>query len=295
MTTEITLNALGFIPGPSETKECFLERVEYCKTLSSTLFSTLEFPSSFVVETAKEPMEEAFEIAQPLFGIAPLWIPLVFSNAKLPLWQGGALWIFQQTENAPLGALLQLRSLFRKKSCYLNLYQRKEILAHELSHVGRMAFEEPKFEELFAYQTSSSWFQRTFGPLFQSSMESLIFVILLLAIFCLNVMTLISLESMLLLAGTLAAIALFLGGLIFRLMARQRQLYRAKRALTEVFHGDEKKARFLLYRLTDREIVEFSKWKKEAIVHYMTGDLSYRWEFLRSVYDISDESTFDRI
>ena len=91
-------------------------------------------------------LDEASFKTKELYGIQPTWTPLFFNNYQLAPWHGGCAWIFQLTENAPTAALLQLRAPFRHQPTYLNLYRRDELIAHELSHVGRMMYQEPQFE-----------------------------------------------------------------------------------------------------------------------------------------------------
>ena len=64
--------------------------------------------------------------------------------------------------------MIQLRQIFAQQKDYLCIYNRDEIIIHELVHVGMM-FAERRFEEVFAYETSSSAFRRWFGPLIQLS------------------------------------------------------------------------------------------------------------------------------
>ena len=94
---------------------------------------------------------------------------MIFSNERLAPWHGGCAWIFQFAEGLPTAALIQLRQVFSRQPTFLGIYHRDELLTHELVHVGRMKFEEPRFEELFAYETSTSAFRRWFGPLIQAS------------------------------------------------------------------------------------------------------------------------------
>src|SRR5262245_52150906 len=105
--------------------------------------------------------------ALELFDCAPDWIPLFFSNYRLPFWQGGCTWILQRTECDPPFALLQLNKAYKDHDVYLKFYRRDELVTHECAHVGRMAFDEPAFEEIIAYRTSPSPFRRWLGPIIQ--------------------------------------------------------------------------------------------------------------------------------
>ncbi|MBS4167533.1 hypothetical protein [Parachlamydia sp. AcF125] len=255
----------GLLPGPEETEEFFLQRVHYCLSLKRRLSQVLGGALPFQAEELANPsfFYAVWKKTQTLYGIKPSWVPLFFSNAKLAPWHGGCAWIFQLRETDPLSALLQLRKNFASQTKYLGLYDRNELLAHELAHVGRMAYQEPKFEEFFAYQTSDSWFRRLFGPLIQSSCESLIFVFSLLLMLILQLW--IPTEP-------LAQIALFLPLLLgcyalTRLGVRWYQFNQASQKLFQILSNTDKAAA-VLYRLTDREIKMLASLSVEKILSH---------------------------
>ncbi len=174
-------NREGLIPGPLENEEEFVKRALFCLNLKEELkkSSELDLPFNSIETSNDEILSDPFKTTLKLYGIAPSWVPLFFTNYQLAFWHGGCAWIFQLNNTTPFSALLQLRSNFTRKKKYLGLYERDELIAHEMSHVGRMLYEEPKFDELLAYQTSPSSFRRWFGPIAQSSRESFIFVLVL--------------------------------------------------------------------------------------------------------------------
>lgn len=137
----------GLIPGPREDENVFLQRVSKALPLAPKL-------------------------DVPKFGITIDWMPILYSNKKLPFWEGAATWI--DGNGLPS---IQLREGFQKGS-YLG-YQRDEVLAHEAVHAARSTFEEPKFEEALAYMTSKSRFRRWLGPLFRRSWESALLIVAL--------------------------------------------------------------------------------------------------------------------
>ncbi len=155
-----------------------------------------------------------------------------FSNKGLLPWEGGCLW-----EREGEKPLLQLRKVFKKQERFLWLYTRTEIIAHELVHARRLHFNEPIFEEVLAYRTSSSAFRRFFGPLFRSSKESLFFVLTLPTLFFLPMIYI----------GVL-------GFFLIRLFRVQCLFARAKRRLMKDL-GDEERVFQHLILLTDKEII----------------------------------------
>lgn len=257
-----TLRYQGFIPGPLEEEVSFNERVSYCLHLKNDFEFTTPPP---------EILEEALPITERLFGIAPSWIPLNFSNQQLPPWVGGCAWIFQKTKSSPTGAFIQLRKSL-KDSPSLLLYDRKELLAHELSHVGRMAFDEPKYEEIFAYMTSPHTFRRFIGPVFSQNWEMMIFMTFVIFVFLADLCSLWW-------GGWDSYVALFplkilpfawLGWLLCKLTLKQLKIKRLKKRFPVK----------LLYCLTDLEIDSFDKMTDEQIQLYGTQQTCLRWKMI---------------
>ncbi len=148
----ITDNALleyfrrGLIPGPEESEEAFLFRVEQAKPLVRPEWGDVALP---------------FKID---------WVPITYSNHKIAWWEGAATWISE--EDLPA---VQLRKNFEKGS-FLG-YKRSEVLSHEAIHAARMRFEEPLFEEVLAYSTAPQAWKRFLGPLFSRTWEPLVLMV----------------------------------------------------------------------------------------------------------------------
>ncbi|MEI8125428.1 MAG: hypothetical protein WCG42_06715 [Parachlamydiaceae bacterium] len=281
----LILNKIGLIPGPGESKEAFLERAEYC--LHSTNHLPEEISSDissdfFHPEVLDSPINDVSE----LYDIAPAWIPVIYSNHQLPLWHGGCAWIYQLKENDPTTSLIQLRRQFKDSSRYLGIYDRKELLAHELCHVGRMMFQEPKFEEVLAYRTSSFSFRRFFGPLVQSSVESLIFLLMIFIILVFDIFLVATNRPE---AYTLALWlklipAALIAATLVRLWKRQRTFQKCVDCLTDAV--GQKNAYPVAYRLTDAEIDLFSKITVEEVKEYATtyAVQELRWSVIQEAY-----------
>lgn len=275
-------NQQGLIPGPNETEEEFRKRALFCLNLDKELTERVaEIPFKKDDKASKTLLEEAEPIMHRFYGIAPQWTPIFLNNYQLSPWHGGCAWIFQLNEETPTAAFLQLRSQFRNQTTYLGIYNRAELIAHELSHVGRMMFHEPQFEEMLAYRSSSSAWRRWLGPIVQSSKESLFFILLL---------GLVILTQFVLLLGNAFAWSLgiiwvplffvFMG--LLRLSWRHRQFDGCLKNLEQTF-GDAEVAQALIYRLTDEEIKQFSRMTIDEIRGYMGRQKSFRWQFLTMV------------
>ncbi len=269
MTDEelVSLSKRGFIPGENEEEEAFLKRVHFNLSLENSFGSD---PSL---------RQYLHQIHLRSYDLKADWVPLFFGNQKLPPWQGGCAWIFQTEKEGPIGSVIQLRKSFSKKGAYFGL-KLKEILEHEMVHIGRMAFEEPKYEEFLAYSTSDSKFRRWMGPLFQSSYESLILVFLFLLPLFFDLFFLmeginIDFKQSLFIKSVPFV---YLTYLLVRLYFRKSIFEKAKSNLVHWF-GKEGEA--ILYRLRDQEIERASRLKDPT--HLFTKD-SLRVRQIKAAY-----------
>lgn len=283
------LNRHGLIPGPNETVSEFLKRTEMCLNLTHQIAQE----ASEVVPFQPSELAPAEVLAKPLaksaalYDIAPDWIPVFFSNQGLLPWHGGCAWICQLEEDQSPLAFFQLRKNFARQSRYLGLYQRDELVVHEMSHVGRMTFQEPLFEEILAYRTATSRFRRWFGPILHSSRETLLFVLLLFFVLLADLAVLLqpSLALFQIALGLKALTLALIGYAVVRLAYRQRRFKRCLGHLQALF-SQSALAERVIYRLTDREIMQFSELAPREILHYAhsQANRSLRWRLLLLAY-----------
>jgi len=283
----LEFNRLGLIPGPMESSEIFAKRAEYCLHLKDNLSKEIKEQLSVDENDNPKILDPIIQQLTNFYDLSPTWIPLFFSNYRLPFWHGGCAWIFQMTENNPIGSLIQLRRSLKYSSHYLGIYNRNELLIHELVHVGRMAFQEPHYEELLAYQTAHSPFRRYFGPIVQSSSESMWFVLILFLLFVFEVFLITTKLSILhSFAWTLFLIPI---GLIAYALLRLRKRQKCFKACLNNLKNclqEESKARAVLYRLTDKEIEAFSKLSAKEIKEYCKSqsEKELRWQMIEMIY-----------
>lgn len=235
------LGARGLLVGPHENEEAFLLRIQE------------------KIYTSQPPIQ-----LENIFSICPDWVEIKDSNKNLLPWQGG----FAEIEGTNI--FIQLR---KGKGKIWGIYSKEELLAHELVHAARMAFEEPIFEEILAYQTSHSKFRRFYGPIFRTSSESLFFLTTLLILAIVN---LFYITTEFLIMGSLIPLSFFL----WRLCANQRKFRRARQNLKS-FLGCEKKALSFLLSLTDQETFLFSSANASEIKSYINRQASLRWRQIR--------------
>lgn len=250
----IALNKKGLFPGPNEKEKAFLERVQALEEFFSKPPSEVD---DFLTDGDwSAPREELLE----KYDFSPDWIVAHFDNAKLPFFQAGATWISEKkTLRIPL---IQLKKRYANKPGALS-----EIVAHEAVHAARMQFDEPRFEELLAYQTSRFPWRRFLGGLFMRSWESTLFLLSLLIPFVIELSLVFSPEG-----GNWEIFFwtpwVYLLYLLGRNLLNWGTLNRARRKLMRRYPALEKPWAVLL-RLTDEEIWSLAwsseKWKKEDL------------------------------
>jgi hypothetical protein len=280
-------NKLGLIPGPSENEVDFLKRVDHCLHLKENMASHLG--QQFAIEIDNPVSEELIHNATPvmceLFDIAPNWVPIIFTDHHLAPWHGGCAWIFQFTDDSPVGAFFQLRRVFASSMHYLWIYDRDELITHESAHVGRMVFEEPRFEELLAYRTAKSRFRRWFGPIIQSAWEGGAFFFSLLIVLLVDIyfFTEQVQNTWILWFKVIPVLLLSLG--LVRLWRKQKQFNKCLSNLENIL-GDKHRADSVIYRLQDQEIINFSKMPSKEILKYVEKNktLSLRWRAIVAAY-----------
>lgn len=277
------LDKKGWIPGPHENEETYEARVSFGIDLKQNLSEELK---SITCATAFVDPKDARALADHWYSINLKWVPVVVSSHQLWPWQGAAAWIFQLKDDSPISSLVQIREgLFRSKR-YLGIYPSTEIIAHELCHAARMAFEEPKYEELLASRLLSSPLQRKMRGLLASKGEIRGFTYLLV--------TLLLFDAMALAMGAFdgywdwfylkAFPLLWLVIGYFRSSRTLQRVEQLKSKLDKLFPG---KGNYLLFRLTDQEIDQFMEWTPQKILEYADKEPSWRWQVLRGSLSIA--------
>ena len=170
------LDQRGFFPSSSETLDVFVERLEKLQSQYSKMNDDLDNNGQIEVEGIVFKKED--QIPQEMFSAAREenlqrygfdldWVPGFFYSPGLLF--GGCAW----------GMLPNYFTLFILRPCFKvkpkwYIYGRQELMAHEMCHAVRFPLEADKYEEMFAYQTSTSSFRRLFGPMVRSPKESYI-------------------------------------------------------------------------------------------------------------------------
>ena len=252
----LDFNKLGFIPGPDEDEEAFLSRIGISKTMDSDITAT--------------------SMQCDLYDIAPDWIPVLYSNDNLAPWHGGTTWIlYDETCNRTITSRVQLRKHFRESPTFLYIYHRDEILAHEMAHICRSGFNEPRFEEFFAYNTCNNRFRRLFGPIVRYSWEIWTFIIAMACAFASTIVTLSYLPMLMPIAMILYSIA--------RLALSWKTFAKCSKALDNTVSNN---SAAVMYRMTDHEIASFASMSTKEIKEYVESMQkgSLRWRLISLAY-----------
>lgn len=246
----ISLSQKGFWPGPDETEFHFLRRVKLTRN---------ELAPGAAEEEA---LRKTNATTQSLFDFSCEEIPFVYEDKGLSFWEGGALWV--EEEQGMSLPHVQLKRNLRKGS-YL-MYKLEEVLSHEMLHAARIAYNEPRFEEILAYKTSKHPLRRYLGPLFRTSKEAGFFLVLLLIGFFLEMLS--ASGKIFVSAPWIAFPFLWLCVLYARARVAHRTFEKAQRKIQKILK-DPMYSLAVLARLTDQEIKLFSKLPSDDIKRYV--------------------------
>jgi hypothetical protein len=273
----LELNKKGFIPAVDEDEKAFLKRV------SSTFNIGLKLPFTKEDVIPAEHKKSAAKIVQDLFDVAPLWVPAYYHNHSLAPWHAANCWVISEEGESSV-SLIQLRKIFKSKMTFFKVYHRDEVIAHEMAHIGRAGFQNSKYEEIIAYQTSKEMFRKFVGPVLSSILETWLFIVSVLVVLVLDLFFVIKPSLDLIPFITVAQLVpwFVLGSLIVRLGWRQ---YKYKKCFQNIVGAlrSEKKARAVIYRLTDQEIEAIAN-KKKDVMEYSRQNKSLRWQFISLSY-----------
>jgi len=261
----------GFIPGPKETEKQFLARAEALNHFFSNPPENLDH---FLTDGD---WDSARETTKHLFGFSPDWIVAYYSDARLTFFQGAATWI--KSYNQIRIPVIQLKEKFETGSLH-RLYRREEVLAHEAVHAARMQFDEPIFEEFFAYKTSPHGWRRFFGPIFQRPWEAYLFIVLLLIPLGLEISRFFYPDIS---PHFVYLPFIFFAILLLRLTTLHVILAIALRRLTGYLKSPERRLAAALC-LTDREIFRVASLPKKKLEKFLKKEHTLRWKLLRDSY-----------
>ena len=249
------LGEKGWIPGPDESEEAFVKRINKGSRIQGKNVSDYS-------ET---------------LALSPDWIPLNYSNKKLLPWQGAVMWVSKDAEGIQFPSI-QLRKGFLKGRFWGT--EKGEVLMHETVHAVRVMFSEPRFEEILAYYHSPKKWRGYLAPLFRTPGQALFFLSMVLISIGFQFGSLFFIEHHLLpIVQWVSLLPLLDLALRFSALIRDRRIFKkCLRKLSHIF-SDSKRAFAIALRLKDSEIEEFAVEPIEKLLNRIEKKVpqSLRW------------------
>lgn len=282
-----TLNSSGFFPAPGESRESFQERIDYLETWSQKCKEeTFKIPeSSHSIEKEKrlsqEDLNKNSNKISELYQCRPTWVPAFYENKTLPMMTGGMAVHYKPEECPYWLTYFQLKEAFRHKAKWW-IYSAGEIISHEMCHIARGMLNSIRYEETFAYQTSTSSLRRYLGGALLTPKDNLIFMASLLWLFVVDFSSYfvdVSMMQPMLIGKIPLALVLTLG--LLRNANIRRELKQCKALLSDFFPENYNA---VLFRFNDSEIMKCSRMNIEDFPNFWKNIDGFRGEFLRSVY-----------
>lgn len=277
------LDAAGFLPGVGEAAADFESRIaairEAHRQFEEELSANGEvkvFQEFLLKESERIPAEiiaEADDLTGELYDFRTVHVPGFFLSRDVGLLWGGCM--ISDTE-LPFSFFL-IRGAFRKRQKWF-LYNRKELLAHELCHSMRQPLRDVPLEEFFAYRTSPSRFRRYLGNCFIRDYDALLFVIPVFILLGAVIVQSFLLPALPAWPFWILALA-YPAYLLYRNARARHWVFKAAKALKKF--GVEKPMA-VLFRSTTPEIRELGKLKSpESLRAYVDGKQELRWQIIR--------------
>ena len=254
----------GLIIGAHETPEIYVDRLKIFQKNLNQLESDLKDKNEFVVEDIKFPSKEkipskifapAGKITEDLYDFKIDWVPGFYITPDFGMLFGGCAYSF----DPDFFSLFIIRNSFKQKDKWL-IYSRNELMSHELCHVARFALKAHTYEEMFAYQTSTSGFRRKFGSMMRAAWETYLLMTILFTMLASQIY-LITFKAKWMAEQTIlnnpinwfyAVLFFFVSFLVLRQKKQNKSISRTLETLKNITD----KPRALAFRLSDEELDE---------------------------------------
>ena len=277
------LDARGFILGADETLEQFVDRLRSLMSRRDEMEAALAATGVYEIEgltfsadrrIPRELISQVSAITEHHYGFSIDWVPGFFADPSFGWLFGGCAYYF----DPDFFALFIIRKSFAEKKRWL-IYNRDELLSHELCHVARSALQADFFEEEFAYGVSKSWFRKTVGGLFRTGTEAFYLLGGAMLLLAARIIQLFVFRSLPIWPFSLVMV-IILAYLGFRLMQLRKLIKAARKHLTAAIGENAEK---VLFRCTDLEILHVCQTDQpEAIQTWLNQrrESSPRWQVI---------------
>jgi hypothetical protein len=285
LETLLELDDRGLLMGPGETVETYADRLATLAKNIGTFEKELrdkgvvDFVDMRVARgdrIAADDWRPAQAQTEKLFGFSVDWVPGFYSGYRMGLlFAGCAFYTYED-----FFAVFIVREDFRNRPKWL-IYSRDELIAHELTHIAHIGFRTRNFEEVFAYQTSSSGFRKLLGGLLRTTTDT---YLLMGATFTLLPISLVNTfwypMPMGLVWSVFIAIILFIAG---RYLVFHSRFRRALGTLGDRFGED---ALAVLFRCSEEEIGALASMPVGSLDAWLAerSAADIRWRLIRSKF-----------
>lgn len=219
---------------------------------SIKLFDDIEVSKSDLIDNSI--ILEAIEETKKLYDFQIDYLPGFFLSKDIGLLWGGCSIYDEETSQR----IFLIRKSFKSQKRWF-IYDRSELLAHELCHSARQILLDHSLEEYFAYQTSESKFRRYMGNCFISDFDAILFVFPALLMLGVQIVNSYFWDKLWVWPFWLLTIGVFFFFIIRNYLARAL-ISTAEKKLKA---WNIKKINGLLFRCTREEIAEIIKLKSE--------------------------------
>ena len=280
-------DANGFLLGADESAEDFAKRIRLFQANRQKLEDALQkdgkYDAEGIIVTPGDRIPNTLfakiaEHTKRLYRFQIDWVPGFFIDPSFSLLFGGCAFC----SYPDFFTMFIIRRTFKTQEKWL-IYNRDELLAHELCHVARIALLSEEFEETFAYQTSSSSFRKLIGGIFRKQTDSFMFLGVTFILLFAQILRTQWIHTMPIWPFW-SLVGLVFAWLLIRHAFHCRRLGIAQRHIAELFGADN--AFPVMFRCTDEELHRFASTKPQTLKTWISEQNSLRWQIIRKRFPL---------
>ena len=280
-------DASGLLLGADESAADFAKRIRLFQTNRQKLEDALQkdgkYDAEGIIVTPNDRIPNSLfakiaDHTKRLYRFEIDWVPGFFIDPSFSLLFGGCAFC----SYPDFFTMFIIRRSFKTQEKWL-IYNRDELLAHELCHVARIALLSEEFEETFAYQTSASSFRKLIGGIFRKQTDSFLFLGVTFVLLFAQILRTQWLHTMPIWPFW-SLVGLVFTWLLIRHAFHCRRLGIAQRHIAELF-GKEN-ALPVLFRCTDEELHRFAAKSPNDLKTWILEQNSLRWQVIRKRFPL---------
>ena len=280
-------DANGFLLGADESAEDFAKRIRLFQTNRQKLEDALrkdgKYDAEGIIVTPDDRIPNTLfakiaEHTKRLYRFQIDWVPGFFIDPSFSLLFGGCAFC----SYPDFFTMFIIRRSFKTQEKWL-IYNRDELLAHELCHVARIALLSEEFEETFAYQTSASSFRKLIGGIFRKQTDSFLFLGVTFVLLFAQILRTQWLQTMPIWPFW-SLVGFVFAWLLIRHAFHCKRLGIAQRHIAELFGAEN--AFPVMFRCTDAELHRFAEKTPNDLKMWILEQNSLRWQVIRKRFPL---------